>query len=534
MTYQDLLQRLTDLRLLAIPAPLEERGGCMSSYDRASRYDAQTDTYVNWSANDDGSGAVERLTDGSIVAFDCDGPGVIWRVWSALPQQGAMRVYLDHEPKPAIDVPFIDWFEKQGDDVPPLNFSELSLRLSRGRNSWIPIPFQRHCRIVLAPGWGQYYHFTYTRFPEGTQLPDWQSCQSTDAYIALAQTDHTLYDRGETEHETEARTLTRVMPGEEATVFAARDSGAIQEMTLYAQGLREDPYLLRRLVLKIYWDGREIPAVEAPLGDFFGGAPGYAHYRCLPMSMEKPAFSCRFYMPFARGCRVVVKNLDYAPHDLRLAFALEELEAAQASQMLRFHAKWHRGEMCGLEDARFRPGGDRWPDWPLLIVRGAAGRFCGVHLHVVNQWHQPEKAADSWWYGKWDRKSVDWWWGEGDEKFFVDGERFPSTFGTGSEDYIGYAWAAEPPFARFDSAFACMNAMPVHGNGHTSVSRFQVADNVPFQREFYGFLEKYKPDQWGKGCRCLYAATPYWYQQAETDDAYPALDENSLMLGCDE
>ena len=105
MTYQDLLQRLTDLRLLAIPAPLEERGGCMSSYDRASRYDAQTDTYVNWSANDDGSGAVERLTDGSIVAFDCDGPGVIWRVWSALPQQGAMRVYLDHEPKPAIDVP---------------------------------------------------------------------------------------------------------------------------------------------------------------------------------------------------------------------------------------------------------------------------------------------------------------------------------------------------------------------------------------------------------------------------------------------
>ena len=32
------------------------------------------------------------------------------------------------------------------------------------------------------------------------------------------------------------------------------------------------------------------------------------------------------------------------------------------------------------------------------------------------------------------------WWGEGDEKFFVDGEKFPSTFGTGSEDYFGYAW----------------------------------------------------------------------------------------------
>ena len=48
------------------------------------------------------------------------------------------------------------------------------------------------------------------------------------------------------------------------------------------------------------------------------------------------------------------------------------------------------------------------------------GRFCGVMLHVWNP--------------------LGGWWGEGDEKFFVDGEKFPSTFGTGSEDYFGYAW----------------------------------------------------------------------------------------------
>ncbi len=40
------------------------------------------------------------------------------------------------------------------------------------------------------------------------------------------------------------------------------------------------------------------------------------------------------------------------------------------------------------------------------------------------------------------------WWGEGDEKFFVDGERFPSTFGTGTEDYFGYAWCSEKTFIR--------------------------------------------------------------------------------------
>lgn len=533
MTYQDLLRHLTELSLLAEPALPGERGGCMSSFDRASQYDPQTDTYLEWSANNDGSGAIERLEDGSIVAFACEGPGVIWRIWSALPQQGAMRVYLDDQEEPAIDVPFIDWFEKQPGDTPPLNYGELSLRLSRGRNSFFPIPFKRRCRVVLSPGWGEYYHFTYTRFPEGTEMPDWSECVSREGLIALAETAHRLYDRGEAEYENVTRTLTRLMPGEEKTVFTRSDSGAICEMTLYPEGVTGDAFLLRRLILKMYWDGRKLPAVEAPLGDFFGGAPGYAHYRCLPMAMERTAFTCRFYMPFAEGCRVTVTNLDVATHDFRMAFATRPLEPKAAAGMLRFHAKWHRGDWQGLNAARFAPGGDRWPDWPLLVVRGAAGRFCGVHMHIFNQWPTPKKPAESWWYGKWDKKSVDWWWGEGDEKFFVDGERFPSTFGTGSEDYIGYAWAAEPPFARFDSAYACMNAMPLDGNGHTSVSRFQIADNVPFQREFCGFIEKYKQDQWGEGAYCLYAVTPYWYQQAGTDDGYPTIDQASLMLGCD-
>ena len=28
---------------------------------------------------------------------------------------------------------------------------------------------------------------------------------------------------------------------------------------------------------------------------------------------------------------------------------------------------------------------------------------------------------------------VIWWWGEGDEKVYIDGEEFPSIFGTGTE-----------------------------------------------------------------------------------------------------
>ncbi len=128
--------------------------------------------------------------------------------------------------------------------------------------------------------------------------------------------------------------------------------------------------------------------------------------------------------------------------------------------------------------------------------------------------------AESWWYGAWGKKNIDWWWGEGDEKFFVDGEKFPSTFGTGSEDYIGYAWSAEPPFPTFDSAFACQPHVAFDGNGHTSVNRFHICDNVPFTTSFEGVLEKYKGNRWGGENYCLYDTISYWYQKAGQEDPY--------------
>ena len=186
MTYRELLSRLTDMRLLMRKASPEERSGCMSSYDRASRYDESTGTYVRWDANDDGSGCIRTLPDGSIVAFEQEGPGVIWRIWSALPQHGHMRVYIDDSAAPVVDMPFIDWFEKWPGDIPPLNLSELSMRLSRGRNSFSPIPFQKRCRVELAPEWGAYYHFTYTLFAQDTVMPSYQERFSRDGMIALA------------------------------------------------------------------------------------------------------------------------------------------------------------------------------------------------------------------------------------------------------------------------------------------------------------------------------------------------------------
>ena len=83
------------------------------------------------------------------------------------------------------------------------------------------------------------------------------------------------------------------------------------------------------------------------------------------------------------------------------------------------------------------------------------------------------------------------WWGEGDEKFFVDGEKFPSTIGTGSEDYFGYAWCCPQ---LFQNAYHNQTHNDGNNSGHVSVNRWHIADNMPFQKSFEGCIEKYYPN----------------------------------------
>ncbi|MBN1124003.1 MAG: DUF2961 domain-containing protein, partial [Sedimentisphaerales bacterium] len=135
------------------------------------------------------------------------------------------------------------------------------------------------------------------------------------------------------------------------------------------------------------------------------------------------------------------------------------------------------------------------------------GRFCGVNLHIWNPrgGQCPEVA---WCHGH-------YWWGEGDEKFFVDGEKFPSTFGTGTEDYFGYAWGSAELFENcFHNQTISMN-----NKGHISVNRFQIADNIPFQTSFEGAIEKYFPNHWPT----VYDSIVWWYQAPGQEDPYEAV-----------
>ena len=539
ITYPELVNRIIDLEYLANPPTHGEISGSFSSYDRNSKYDLNTNLYSNWNANGDGTGYIEKINN-DIVVFEQDGPGVIWRVWSALALSGHIKIFIDNQVLPIIDQPFSDFFELLNEEniefpknlpgLPSINLPELMSTLSRGRNRFVPIPFQKNCKIILEEGWGMYYHITYTKFSDKElKLPKFNGIYSKQDLIALAKTDRILYNRGfsRKKYEEEQKLNFEINNLSKSSNWETNlnGSGVINHFNI---SLNKDQYdtpkkrkeMLEDLWIQITWDKDSKPSVYAPFGMFFGSYPDFYPNRTLPIGAIQGNLYSNWYMPYSDGANFKIINKGENLHDINLSIVSRPLK--ETKKLLRFHAKWHNGKYKNTINDRGRD-----IDWPILITDGR-GRYCGMTLHVQNQWEEPKSKAENWWYGKFNTRNIWWWWGEGDEKFYVDGEKFPSTFGTGSEDYIGYAWSAEPAFALFDHGFASQPYTSINGNGHTIVSRFHIGDNVPFQNSFTGVIGKYKADKWGdteQNCSecpniCLYQAVAFWYLMPGQKDKY--------------
>jgi hypothetical protein len=486
VTYLDFISRLTDLEALALlPAP-GEKCAQWSSYDRASKYDAAAGRYVNWDANGDGDGVI-RAEGGLLVLAEMEGPGCLWRIWSAAPAQGHVRIYLDGQPEPAVDLPFQDYFNLTS---PPFIYPTLVHDTASGKNCYVPIPYQKSCKIVAEKKWGAYYHFTYTTYPRGTRLSTFRRELQPEERAALARANRLLAEgpgadpAGSRPGEVTTSVMAAVAAGKSATLLKIPGARAISGLRV-----RVDPALpaakqLRDVALRVSWDGEAAPSVWAPLGDFFGTGPGINNYQSLPMGSANGTFYSYWYMPFATGAEVELVN----DGDTAFQAPIEIVHAPltrPTDQLGRFHAKWHRDAFLPAEP-------ERGIDWPMLKTAGR-GRFCGVALEV------------------WNPRGH--WWGEGDEKFFVDGEKFPSTFGTGSEDYFGYAWC-NPRL--FQNAYHNQTRNDGNNKGHVSVNRWQITDNVPFQTALEASIEKYYPNK--RPTR--YACTAYFYLAAGQADPY--------------
>ena len=178
--------------------------------------------------------------------------------------------------------------------------------------------------------------------------------------------------------------------------------------------LTTHPSRWRQLVLRAHWDGAAEPAIEVPVGDFFGQGWGvFAQLSSVPVAVNPHGgFNCYWPMPFRQRARLSLENTGDSAARVYFQVTYQTGEPAGDSYL---HAQWRRSNPVSA-------GG------PHVLLDGVTGRG-----HYVGS------------YLAWGVNSTGWW-GEGEMKFYLDGdEEFPTICGTGTEDYFGGAWNFDVP-----------------------------------------------------------------------------------------
>ena len=253
-----------------------------------------------------------------------------------------------------------------------------------------------------------------------------------------------------------------------------------------------DKKFYRDIILRIYWDGRENPSVESPIGDFFCCSWNERqNIYAIPINVNPSGgMNSYFPMPFKKNVRITVEN--DSPNDLThffytVNYTLEPVE----EDVLYFHAQWRRSNPLEYKTDH-------------LIVDGIKGR--GHYIGTFMSWQQNSAG----------------WWGEGEIKMFLDGDKeFPTICGTGTEDYFGGAWCfrkdGNTPPEDYSAPF--MGFRQVAGESgkvgaRMTMYRFHIHDPIFFKSDFKATMQAIG---WRSEFRYLplqddIASVAYWYQ----------------------
>jgi hypothetical protein len=220
--------------------------------------------------------------------------------------------------------------------------------------------------------------------------------------------------------------------------------------------------ILKTLILRIYFDGAEHPAVAAPVGDFFGIGLCEVHsFASRYFGMSSGGFYCSFPMPFRKGFRIELENLDQAIDTCVFSNILYQKLDELPDDAGYFHARFVTGENPGPEPLE------------LLNVQGA-GRYVGCTLSM-----QGEHRGYLSFLEAPEQVSIDDDWDN------------PRIVGTGLEDYFLGGWYfREGPFIG-----------PMHGvphkdalNASIAMYRIHQADAIHFSRRLrFAFVNPWEP-----------------------------------------
>lgn len=277
-----------------------------------------------------------------------------------------------------------------------------------------------------------------------------------------------------------------IPPGETLVLLDADGPGVVNHIWCTINS--PDIFHGRSHVIRVYYDNAEKPSIQIPLGDFFGVGHGAAenyHSAVTSVSSYGRARSCYWRMPFNEHIRMTISN-DSSEHRTGSFYFYVDWEKHDSlpDDTVYFHANYRQERATGPEDF-------------LLLDTKGRGHYVGTVYSV--------------------QQAENGWFGEGDDRFYVDGEDYPSLSGTGTEDYFNDAWG----YRQFATPYFGVPLWEGYSAGDRNTSyRWHIPDPVPFKESIrvqietrgsiFGrdmdFLGQFLPRQdFASGCA-------FWYQ----------------------
>jgi hypothetical protein len=308
-----------------------------------------------------------------------------------------------------------------------------------------------------------------------------------------------------------------VNPGETLTLLDADGPGMISHIWFTIND--SEPFHLKRIVFRMYWDNEETPSVETPMGDFFGlGTGDYFNWQSEMLSVGSiRALNCFFPMPYRKHARITVTNEGKQPvSSLYYNIDYRTESHPLAADTLYFHAQYRQAQPNLGWSGEWYANGD-----PLVVYkRNKDGKDNYVWFEAQGQWQFVGVTMSI-------LQNQDGWWGEGNDMFYVDGAPLSAVAGTGSEDYFLGAW----DFGGTAFSYPLYGA-PVVGKeeagSRSSVYRFHLDSPIPFAKSMKATIEHGHANHRSDN----YYSVAYWYQ-TEPHKPFPPLppvDERIPML----
>src|SRR5579871_4296159 len=302
--------------------------GSFSSYDRTG-------------GNDDGfSGKYSfiRKEGDALVVAELKGPGVITRIWTPTPNDSPLEFFFDGEATPRIVLPFREIFD--GTHAPFL--APLAGSGGGGFYSYVPLPFQRSCKIRLHGPKMQFFQINYGLYESGTQIGTidpadsrlprdigeiggtWKSVQKS---VVPKESHRELREQ-------------MLEAGKSVTLFNSDQPGRVVAIRLSPASAFSGSD--RSLVLKASWDGDSQPAILVPVGDFFGYSFGDPSARSLLVGVDSDTAYAYFPMPYDHSARIEISSERQTGPAVRFTSEVFSTSAARQNNEGRFYARWNR------------------------------------------------------------------------------------------------------------------------------------------------------------------------------------------------